>query len=47
MWRSMIKVMAATAVFGVIHNSLASRAAKRLVAECFGERNRNGLYRIF
>src|SRR5690348_628460 len=47
MWRSMIKVMAATAVFGGIHSALASRAAKRFAAECFGERNRNGLYRIF
>jgi methanethiol S-methyltransferase len=43
----MFKVMAATAVFGVIHSALASRGAKRLAAEVVGERNRNGLYRVF
>jgi len=47
MWRSMFKVMAATAVFGLVHSALASRAAKRTAAGTFGERNRNGLYRVF
>src|SRR5947209_4202623 len=47
MWRSMFKVMAATAVFGVVHSVLASRTAKRAAARRFGERNRNGLYRVF
>ena len=47
MWRSMLKVAAATAVFGVAHSVLASRTAKRAAAETFGERNRNGLYRVF
>ncbi len=47
MWRSMFKVMAATAAFGVVHSALASRAAKRGAARTFGERNRNGLYRVF
>lgn len=47
MWRSMFKVAAATAVFGVIHSLLASRTAKRAASRTFGERNRNGLYRIF
>jgi hypothetical protein len=47
MWRSMLKVMAATAVFGLVHSALASRAAKRTAARVFGERNRNGMYRIF
>ncbi len=47
MWRNMIKVMAATAAFGLVHRALASRAAKRAAAERFGERNRNGLYRVF
>lgn len=47
MWRSMVKVMAATAVFGLAHSALASRAAKRAAARTFGERNRNGLYRVF
>ncbi|MCC7422872.1 MAG: hypothetical protein IT428_21560 [Planctomycetaceae bacterium] len=46
MWRNMLKVAAATAAFGVVHSLLASRAAKRAVQETFGERNRNGLYRV-
>lgn len=41
------KVTAATAAFGLIHSAFASRAAKQVVARCFGERNRNGLYRNF
>jgi len=47
MWRSMLKVAAATAVFGAVHSALASSAAKRAATNCFGERNRNGLYRVF
>jgi len=47
MWRSMLKVAAATAVFGLVHSALASRSAKRAAASTFGERNRNGLYRVF
>ena len=47
MWRSMLKVAAATAAFGIVHSLLASRPAKRAVARTFGERNRNGLYRVF
>ena len=47
MWRSMMKVAAATAAFGLVHSALASRRAKRAAAETFGERNRNGLYRVF
>lgn len=47
MWRSMLKVAAATAAFGVVHSVLASRTAKRAAARRFGERNRNGLYRVF
>lgn len=47
MFRSMLKVMAATAVFAGVHSLLASRAAKRVAAEQFGQRNRNGLYRLF
>ena len=47
MWRSMFKVAAATAVFGVVHSLLANRQAKRAAARTFGERNRNGLYRVF
>lgn len=37
MWKSMVKVAVATAVFGVVHSVLASRPAKRAVARRFGE----------
>lgn len=47
MWKSMLKVAAATAAFGLVHSALASRTAKRAAARTFGERNRNGLYRVF
>lgn len=47
MWKSMLKVAAATAAFGLVHSALASRTAKRAAARTFGERNRNGLYRLF
>jgi hypothetical protein len=43
----MLKVMAATAAFAVVHSALASRGAKRAATKTFGERNRNGLYRVF
>jgi hypothetical protein len=43
----MVKVMAATAAFGLVHSAFASRSAKRAAAQKFGERNRNGLYRAF
>ena len=46
MWRSMFKVMAATTAFAVVHSALASRGAKRAATKTFGERNRNGLYRV-
>jgi protein-S-isoprenylcysteine O-methyltransferase Ste14 len=47
MGKSVLKIVAATALFGVVHSVLASRTAKRKAAEWFGERNRNGLYRAF
>ena len=47
MWRSMLNVMMATAAFGVVHSAFASRGAKRAASRSFGERNRNGLYRLF
>ena len=47
MWKSMFKVAAATAAFGLIHSLLASLPSKRAAARTFGERNRNGLYRVF
>ena len=46
MLKPMLKVAAATAVFGLVHSALASRSAKRAAARTFGERNRNGLYRV-
>src|SRR5690242_2719664 len=42
MWRSMVKVAAATALFGLAHSALASRTAKRAAARTFGQRHRNG-----
>lgn len=42
----MLKVMAATTAFAVVHSALASRGAKRAAIKTFGERNRNGLYRV-
>lgn len=47
MLKSMLKVAMATAAFGVVHSLFASRTAKRAATRTFGERNRNGLYRIF
>src|SRR4051812_13654479 len=47
MLRDMLKVVAATAVFAGVHSFFASRTAKRNAAELFGERQRNGLYRVF
>ncbi len=47
MWQSMGRVAAATALFGVVHSALASRAVKRVAARVCGERNRNGWYRVF
>ena len=43
---SPLRVMAATALFGVVHSALASHAAKRTATHLFGTRNRNGLYRV-
>ena len=47
MWRSMLKVAAATTAFGIAHSALASSSAKRAAGEWMGTRNRNGLYRTF
>jgi hypothetical protein len=46
MRKGMLRIMGATALFGLVHSALASRAAKRKVAELVGERNCNGLYRL-
>ena len=45
--QSLLKVVAATAVFGVVHSALASRQAKAAAARVFGQRERNGWYRLF
>jgi hypothetical protein len=45
--RSLLKVIAATAVFGLVHSLLASRQAKAAAARVFGQRERNGWYRLF
>jgi protein-S-isoprenylcysteine O-methyltransferase Ste14 len=45
--RSLLKVVAATAVFGLVHSALASRQAKAAAARVFGRRERNGWYRLF
>ena len=47
MFKSVIKIIAATALFAGVHSLLASRAAKRAAVVLFGERKRNGLYRPF
>jgi methanethiol S-methyltransferase len=48
MWRrSMAKIMVATALYGAFHSALASLFAKRRAGAMVGERNRNGLYRVF
>jgi hypothetical protein len=45
--RTMLKIGAATPVFGLIHSGLASLTAKRAATNLFGQRSRNGLYRVF
>ena len=45
--RSGVKISLAVAAFAAVHSLLASRSAKERAASRFGERNRNGLYRVF
>lgn len=45
MFKSIIKITAATALVVGIHSLLASKAGKKKARELFGERIRNGLYR--
>lgn len=40
-----LKIIAATAAFGVVHSLLASRAAKRAAERALGTERRNALYR--
>jgi hypothetical protein len=46
-FKSIVKIMAATALFAAIHSLLASRAAKRVATEMLSEWRRNALYRPF
>lgn len=46
-FKSIVKIMAATTLFAGIHSLLASRAAKRVATDILGERQRNALYRPF
>lgn len=43
--KSIVKIVAATALFAGVHSLLASRGAKRAAARMSGERLRNALYR--
>ena len=45
MFKSIIKIAAATALFAGIHSLPASKATKEKASKLFGERTRNGLYR--
>lgn len=45
MFKSIIKIAAATSLAVGIHSLLASKAAKEKASELLGERTRNGLYR--
>jgi hypothetical protein len=45
MFKSILKIAAATALVVGIHSVLASKAAKKKACELFGERTRNGIYR--
>lgn len=45
MWKSILKVMAATVIFGIIHSALASQKAKTTAVRIIGERRRNAWYR--
>jgi protein-S-isoprenylcysteine O-methyltransferase Ste14 len=47
MFKSILKIMAATTLFAGIHSLLACRSAKRVATEMLGERQRNALYRPF
>lgn len=47
MWKSVLKLTAATVVYGAVHSLLASRKAKQKAADWLGERRRNAFYRPF
>ncbi|HUR98711.1 MAG TPA: hypothetical protein VMZ26_11655, partial [Pyrinomonadaceae bacterium] len=45
MFKSIVKITAATILFAGIHSLLASRGAKKIATKLFSERRRNALYR--
>ncbi len=45
--RGALKILAATALFGVAHSVLASRSAKRAAERVLGPETRDALYRPF
>ena len=47
MLTTLARVVLATTIFGVFHSLLASRPAKAAAARLFGQRVRNGWYRLF
>ena len=47
MLRTVLKIMAATLAFGLIHSLFASTKVKKTVRQAVGERHYNGLYRPF
>src|SRR5687767_4921473 len=47
MFKSIIKIAAATILFAGIHSLLATKAAKRVATKILGEQKRNALYRPF
>jgi methanethiol S-methyltransferase len=47
MWKSVLKLTAATLLYGVVHSVLASKTVKQKTSELIGERRRNAFYRPF
>jgi hypothetical protein len=47
MWKSILKVIGASVIFGVVHSTLASQHAKNTAVQLIGERRRNAWYRPF
>ena len=47
MWKSIFKIMGATALFAAAHSAMASRQAKQHASRLTGERQRNAFYRPF
>lgn len=47
MWKSVLKLTAATLLYGAVHSLLASTRVKQKTAELLGQRQRNAFYRPF